>query len=826
MPPAQGIGQSSVDGAPSGRPKRRTVRVVRGVRAVLFRRYTLQEDMKNNSPKVKIPASFRVQSRAQARVVARTGLALGVSTAALMPVAVAQSGEAAVLAPVQIVDTVIDPNPNAEPGVPYKAKTSGDARHTRPLAETPQTITVLTQQQLLDTGRSDLRDILRAQPGITLGTGENGNAFGDRYIIRGQEARSDVFVDGLRDPGMTVRESFAVEQLEITKGPSSTFAGRGATGGAVNAVTKQATTDVDFTKLSAGIGSDSYRRLTADTNYVLTDTAAIRVNLLHGYQDVPDRAPADRERNGVALSFNLKPTDRLDITADYYHLDALDKPDLGSWLVNGKPQTGIPVYAQSGDFLESSVDTYTLRATYQVNPAVRVTNLTRYGTTDNGYVATSARATTTHATNPAGVYDTVALGTHQGWQQVEYFANQTNVFVDQDIAGMKHEFIFGLEYTDHSVLNGVYSITNGSNCVTTGRSGDPRNSACITDASGNYLSGLDSVLNRQAVRGNADIDWNVKTISLSAMDTVDLNDEWTAFAGLRHDRFDYRTVTGSTTKTVWKLEDGLWNGHLGLTWKFRPDANVYLTYSTASDFNGGESDVTSCDYGGICVPSTGPSGTLSTAERQALFADSGPELSENIELGTKWNVNHGHMLATAALFQVTKSDVMEVLNGATYTDIGSINSGKYRIRGVELSLVGELTPKLSGQVGLAVMNATWLKSQDATRVGSGLSNFPETSASVMLNYQATPKFNFGGTLTYQGKKYSGTPESPESLTIRVPEYAVLDLFASYKLNRNASVRLNIGNVTDETYYLSAYRSGAMLYLGDARSARLTLNYDF
>ena len=69
---------------------------------------------------------------------------------------------------------------------------------------------MLTQQQILDTGRSDLREILRAQPGITLGTGENGNAFGDRYIIRGQEARSDVFVDGLRDPGMTVRESFVV----------------------------------------------------------------------------------------------------------------------------------------------------------------------------------------------------------------------------------------------------------------------------------------------------------------------------------------------------------------------------------------------------------------------------------------------------------------------------------------------------------------------------------------------------------------------------------------------------------------------------------------
>jgi len=127
---------------------------------------------------------------------------------------------------------------------------------------------------------------------------------------------------------------------------------------------------------------------------------------------------------------------------------------------------------------------------------------------------------------------------------------------------------------------------------------------------------------------------------------------------------------------------------------------------------------------------------------------------------------------------------------------------------------------------VAFMNAKWLRSQDSSRVGNGLSNFPETTASVLLNYQATPKFSFGGNVTYQSKKFSGTPESPESLSIKVPEYTVLDLFAAYKIDRNTSVRLNIGNVTDETYYLAAYRSGAMLYMGDARNARLTLNYDF
>jgi len=776
----------------------------------------------------RLPASFRVPAKSPAGAVARTALALGVSSAVLSPMAFAQATEDTTLAPVEVVGTAIDPNPNAEPGAPYKAKTSGDERHTRPIAETPQTMTVLTQQQILDTGRSDLREILRAQPGITLGTGENGNAFGDRYIIRGQEARSDVFVDGLRDPGMTVRESFAVEQLEITKGPSSTFAGRGATGGAINAITKQATTDVGFNKLSAGVGTDEYRRLTADSNFVLNDASALRINLLHAYQEVPDRGPADRERNGVALSYFLRATDKLDLTADYYHLNSNDKPDLGTWLnAQRKPTTNIPVYGQNQDFLESEIDTYTLRARYFIDATTRLSNLTRYGTTTNGYVATGARGTTTHATNPGGVYDTVALSTHQGWQDVEYFANQTNLYLERNLGGLDHEFIFSLEYTDHSVLNGQYDVSNSSNCVVSGRGGGASAGACIVDASGNYVDGIGSIMNRQISRGPTDIDWNVKTWSLAAMDTVDIAENWTVFAGLRYDMFDYRNVTGTTTKTEWTLDDGLWNGHLGLTWQFRPDANVYFTYSTASDFNGGESDVSSCDYGGICVPSTGAGGvSLTTAQRQALFAQSEPELSENIELGTKWNVNRGKLLLTAAYFQVTKSDVMEIIGGASYTDIGSINSGKYRVQGVEFGMAGNLTQRLSGTAGLSIMNAKWLKSQDSSRVGAGLTNFPETSASVLLNYEMTPRFSFGGNITYQGKKYSGTPESPEQLTVKVPDYTVLDLFATYKFNRNLSARVNVGNVTDETYYLSAYRSGAFMYLGDARNARVTLNYDF
>ena len=234
----------------------------------------------------------------------------------------------------------------------YRYNKSGDPRRLADLVDTPQTISVLTQDQIQESGRTDLKDILQAQAGVTLGTGENGNAFGDRYIIRGHEARSDVFVDGLRDPGMTTRESFATERVEITKGPSSTFAGRGSSGGAVNSITKKASTAYNFGRVDAAVGTDEHKRVTVDLNKTLTETSAVRLNGLYSSEDKPGREGIERDREGVQLSYVNQPTDRLSFTGDIYYLNAEDIPDLGSYYDRdaGYPLEDIPVYAQDRRF--------------------------------------------------------------------------------------------------------------------------------------------------------------------------------------------------------------------------------------------------------------------------------------------------------------------------------------------------------------------------------------------------------------------------------------------------------------------------------------------
>jgi catecholate siderophore receptor len=786
-----------------------------------------------NHPYARRPRTLRTSNEAQRVSLKKTSLALGMSGALFLPLAaLADTGPVADEQAQKLPDVVIygqrqESNPNAEVGAPYKAKKSADSRHTRPLAETPQTISVLTRSALDDAGMTDLKQILAAQPGITLGTGENGNAFGDRYIIRGQEARSDVFVDGLRDPGMSTRESFAIEQLEISKGPNSSFAGRGTAGGAVNAITKQATLDHDFERVSASVGSDNHKRATFDVNKGFGDNFALRANALYGNEDVPDRAPANRSRKGVALSGLWERDKDLSVTIDYYGLRTHDSmPDLGYYLTgtvpNRAPAKNVPVYAQTSDFLRSNVDTVTARVTWTLAPDTKLTSLTRYGKSANSYVTTGANSGTRYDGATGTAYTTAYIDNgHTGWQDIDYFAHQSNLRADRRLSGFKHEFIASAEYTDHKVVSGTFALANSVpfNCKTTAGIG-ANNAFCWTNSAGTPVPDLSRQAGRSATRLGYNQDWHVKTLAVSAMDTVDLTERLTAFAGLRGDHFDLDLIRRNNLTSVitgdYGYSDTLFNGHLGLTYKITPKLIVYGSAASAQDINGGEADSgTSSGYGGAVLYDN-------------KIAGAKPETSINLELGTKWNLLNDKLLATAALFQTTKSDVME---GADYDTIGTFNSGKNRVRGIEFGLSGNLTQDLSVQAGAAFLESKVLGSVNAVNIGRPLANFAKRTMSAQAKYQLTNAISFGGSARYESDRCGGQPDTAAGFTADgrcaqpVPSFAVFDVFGAYRFSRRMDVRVNVLNAANKDYFTAVYRSGSFLYKGDARAVRVALNYE-
>ena len=790
------------------------------------------------------------------------GLALGMTAALIAADAHAQAAQPdqeqdteVELETIRIEDRTGDVNPYTQKGAPYKARVSGDNRRPLPLARTPATITVVTQTQIRESGRNDLRAILDAQPGVTVGTGENGNAFGDRYIIRGQEAKSDVFIDGLRDPGLQSREVFALEQIEITKGPSATFAGRGASGGAVNGITKQASTEYSFHAIDVTAGTESHIRATVDSNVRLSDVLAVRTNLMFMDEDVPERDPARRKRFGAAVAAIGQVSDAVSVLVDYYHLTVRDRQDLGQAIANvsagGQPFYDIPAYAQNEDFQNAKVNILTGRVRIEAFEGFTLENAARYGRTTNGYINTAIARFNRGTADPAapGALDYRLATSRAGWQDIAFFADRLNLVGSFETGALKHNLVTGVEYTTYSVDNRfgavnmsptalvaaptsgsgyAYTITGAPNCVS--GTGTTLNAWCITDGKGNLLPNRADLLKRSGItRSTLPVTtWQVETMAGYLMDSVDLTDWLTVSGGVRFDAFDYqltsRNLTTGATASDYNYNGVLWSYNAGISARPTDNVMLYAAWATGSDINGGESDVgTNCGYGGLCT---------AAVAGQVIYQGK-PERSDNLEIGAKLDLFDNRLLVTAAAFQTIKRDIFE---GGTdsYVTTGSLNSGKLRLRGVELGLAGNITTRLSGQIGATIMESKVRKSVvDPASVGRRIANFADDSVDAQLRYDVTDRLAFGGTLTYQSAMYGGQPDTGAAFNttlnaygIRVPAYTTFGAFASYRLNENFTLRVNALNLTDKRYYVAAYRSGAFAYLGDARTFRATLGAKF
>ena len=275
-------------------------------------------------------------------------------------------------------------------------------------------------------------------------------------------------------------------------------------------------------------------------------------------------------------------------------------------------------------------------------------------------MVTGARGATTGANNPGGVYATATLSTHQGWQEVDYLANQTNLFAI-DIGGHEHaSFRPGIHRPQ--VLNGVYNVANsGQNCITgTGTTRTP--GASWPDGMSARPQQHDEPPDRQGQLGQR----------LGRQDRLRVGHGHLRPHRIRHPvrrpalrqlrlRPDTQnTAAGAPGATTTPTACGTATSASPAS---SAGCKIYASAATAADINGGESDVgTSGGYGGTIIYN----GQVAGAE---------PESSDNLELGTKWNLLDDKLLLTAALFQITKSDVME---GADYTSVGTFNTGENR----------------------------------------------------------------------------------------------------------------------------------------------------
>src|SRR5438477_3269840 len=297
-------------------------------------------------------------------------------------------------------DLRADRNPYADATAPYKVDhLQASGKFPEPLLNTPKTVTVLSKEVLEDKNATTLKQAVLSTAGVTLGTGEGGNAFGDRFFIRGFDARNDIFIDGVRDPGVSIRENFFTEQVEILRGPGSSFAGRGTTGGAINIVTKQATTERSFYEMDSSIGTDQTKRITLDVNQVISPTLAVRAGGLFQDGRIAGRDFVTDDRNGAFVATTWKPVDAVKVTTGYIHTDIHGLPDFGvpyyrpsTASTAGGPFTDFGVNRNNfygfvnRDFQEAKQDIGTINAEVTITPDLTVRDKFRIQRSTMNYV--------------------------------------------------------------------------------------------------------------------------------------------------------------------------------------------------------------------------------------------------------------------------------------------------------------------------------------------------------------------------------------------------------------------------------------------------------
>lgn len=679
----------------------------------------------------------------------------------------------------------------------YKTETSSSAKYAVPLLDTPQTITVVPQTLLREQQALSMKQVLANVSGITFNAGEGGGGSGDSINIRGFSANANMQIDGLRDSSQNNRtDTFNIEAVEVIKGPNSVFGGSGTTGGSINQVSKQPR-QRDFTEIGASLGTDSYRRLTLDTNQTLDGVgtgSAFRLNLMAHENDVPGREQIDRERWGIAPSLLLGLSDSTRLTLSYLHQQDDNLPDYGVPAFDGKRLAGVDRDAYFGwknvDKEEIRTDAFTIKVEHDFSDSLRLQNLSRYSRVERDTVISASHVNLTGVS--AGRYRPAGPQGYGRDVTSEMWINQTNLTAYFDTVGLGHTLVTGVEVSREDYYRNTYNY--GLNF--TGKDYD------LGNPPGHYAGPTSKTR-------TAETSTELESQAIYAFDTIALNEQWDLSLGLRYDwvKGDAKNVAlpaGTVTRV--DSRDKELSGRAGVVYKPTENGRIYLAYGTS--FN------------------PAAEALASTGSLNAAAAELDPEENETWELGTKWELLNSRLQLDAALFRVEKSNARE-----TMADGSTQLAGEQRVQGVEFGVTGRITDQWNVYANYTFLDSETLKAADTAagiaREGQALGNTPPRSFNLWTTYELPAGWRVG-----YGARYASERNVTSSDNAKLDAYWVHNAMLGYKVNNELDLQLNMNNLFDKDYVQNVRqnvglntRSSAIEY-GDARSAVLSATYAF
>ncbi len=710
-----------------------------------------------------------------------------------------------------VLDTIVVDGPKGgETATEYRTTEGSSPKLTAPIADTPKTIAVITQRQMEERNATSVLEVLRTTPGITLGSGEGGTPLGDRPFVRGFQAATDIMVDGVRNLGRTSQEAFATESVEVVKGPGGSYSGRGATGGSINLVSKQAREGETFHEVSGTVGNAGHKRLAYDGNLDFGNGLAARLNLMVQDSGVPGRDVLKDDRRGIALALSKRFGDASKLSFNLYHSRTDATPDLGVPMevaayrdaIYGtgvrpitKADPGLPIETMPSsaffgsafrDYREVTNQSATLKFEHEFSDSLRLTSTLAWIGSEQFYMVTRPTIATSGGAvvrDPVTNEILVNRDLRSGGRKNGALAFQTALTGTAFTGTVKHDFAVGIELSEEKLRS---AASTGSPSVPRTPLDNPNPYDPVTGT---------------LVWGAWGTPVTTTTRALYVFDTLTFNDQWQLNLGLRYDK--YKVDDGTRVR-----KDNLLNYSAGLVYKPAPNGMVYFSVGTSSNPSG------------ECAGMAGGADGAGACTLNNNNVNLEPERSRSYEFGTKWELFDDRLLLSAAIFQTDKK------NARSTDEFGNVALlGHNRARGFELGAAGQINDRWGLSLGYTFIDARLVNDGFSGGVpsednGNYMQFVARHGFGLWTTYELNDRWTLGGGATYTGKRYLNTAN-----TMVLPAQWRVDLMAAYAINDSAKLQVNVNNLFDERLY-DASHVGLFANRAPGRTITAKLDYRF
>ncbi|MGR3977080.1 TonB-dependent siderophore receptor [Acinetobacter sp. 1207_04] len=643
--------------------------------------------------------------------------------------------------------------------------------------ETPQTISVITRQEMDDFNLNSIDDVMRHTPGVSVVTYDSERT---EYYSRGFAIQNFQY-DGIpmrRDSaysaGNTLSNTAIYDRIEVLKGATGLLTGVGDPGATINLIRKKPTSEFQGSA-SVGVGSWNTYSGEIDLSGPLNDSGTFRARGVAAYQD--KESELDHYERKTPVFYGIVETDLTDKTLLTVGADYQDsKPEGSTW-------GGIPIYNTAGNFNKMPAN---------FNNGARWSNWEQYTRTifstlehkfDNDWVAKlqlnhqingyDAQLGAAAGGNPNPI-DGSGVSMWAGNYKGETKSNAADIYASGPfkLLGREHELVVGANISESTWKNNGYSAPN------------------------DYKTTVD-----QYYQWNGNVpepDWQAgshwtnkektKQNGLYVTSRLNLRDDLKLILGGRVANYESEDIK----------ESGVFVPYIGTVYDLNDNYSLYASYST------------------IFSPQSNRDVNGKTLD---------PQEGENYEVGVKGEFYDGRLNASLAYYQLKQDNFAQEIAGVTTPsgDAAFEAIQGVKTKGVELEVTGEIMPDWNLHAGFNHKVSKQQESKVSTLT-------PENEFTLYTSYkvnQWVEGLTIGGGVRWQDETWGNVhnPQYTDPVKHTVSDYWLVDAMANYKLNDQLSFSFNVNNLLDEKYY-TIFSWYSTYTWGEGRNYNLGLKYKF